>query len=108
MELEFREADHQRTDSHVVYTFANEPSYDTMLQQARWCGYRTTPTSTYADLVRIFTESQIHNQFHTISLAELDLRSQLEAMDDDVDPIEQRIFIQRHDGFKITGRMPPV
>lgn len=86
---------------------ANEPSYDTMLQQARWCGYRTTPTSTYADLVRIFTESQIHNQFHTISLAELDLRSQLEAMDDHVDPIEQRIYIQRHDGFKITGRMPP-
>lgn len=86
---------------------ANEPSYDTMLQQARWCGYRTSSRNSYADLVRIFTERQIEEQFHTISLAEQDLRSQLEDMEDDVDPVEQRIFIQRHDGFKITGRMPP-
>jgi hypothetical protein len=84
-----------------------EPSYDTRLQQARWCGYRVNHGKSYSDLVRIFTTEVLEQQFQTIALAERDLRNQLENYDDDTDPVEERIFIQRHEGFSITGRMPP-
>ena len=86
---------------------ANVPSYDTMLQQARWCGYRVHDGKSYSDLVRIFTTEDIEGEFQTIALAERDLRDQLENYDDNTNPVEERIFIQRHEGFSITGRMPP-
>ena len=85
---------------------AFKPNYDTMLQMARWCGYRTVKGINYNDLVRIFTTRDIANGFSTIAGVERALRDQLELFSDETDPVEERIWIQQHDGFRITGRMP--
>lgn len=85
---------------------ARTPNYDTMLQMARWCGYRVVGKKSYADLVRIFTTNDLISGFSTIAGVEQHLRNQLEQFTDATDPVEARVWIQQHDGFRVTGRMP--
>jgi len=85
---------------------AQTPIYDHMLQMARWCGYRIVNQKSYADLVRIFTTSDLINEFSIIAEVERNLRNQLEQFTDATDPVDARVWIQQHDGFRITGRMP--
>ena len=59
------------TNSWFTRIAATEPKYDTMLQMARWCGYRTD----YDDLVRIFTSLEIREAFQVITEAETELTS---------------------------------
>jgi hypothetical protein len=82
------------------------PNYDTMLQMSRWCGYRKINGIGYEDLVRIFTITTLSQGFRTIAGVERSLRNQLELFSHETDPVEERVWIQAHEGFRITGRMP--
>jgi len=86
---------------------ANEPKYDTMLQQSRWCGYRTVTDEhghriDYSNLVRILTTEQIRSDFVRITNEEIDLRAKIGALPLDADPMEHRIWIREHPGMRIT------
>jgi len=81
---------------------ANKPSYDTMLQMARWNGYRKG----YDDLVRIMTTQNIADDFKKISIAEKDMRDQIKRMTDKSDPVLEIIQLYQFKGFKVTGSMP--
>ena len=81
---------------------AQEPNYDTMLQMARWCGYREG----YGDLVRIITTPQIFADYGLINEAEINMRRQMDLFDHDTDPVESVVWIQEHEGLNVSGKMP--
>lgn len=81
---------------------AVEPNYDTMLQMARWCGYRAG----YEDLVRILTTKQIRDDYAMIFEAEANMRMQLNQLKDDSDPISEIIWIKMSKGLSVSGRLP--
>ena len=81
---------------------AAEPNYDTMLQMARWCGYRPG----YEDLVRILTTTQIRDDYAIIFEAEANMRMQLNQLKDDSDPISEIIWIKMSEGLNVSGRLP--
>lgn len=78
---------------------ANEPKYDTMLQMSRWCGYRPE----YSDLVRILTTEQIRMDFVRITNEEHDLRRKIQSLPENVNPIEEEIWIREHPGMHLTS-----
>jgi len=57
----------------VTYYLRSSTNYDTLLQMARWFGYR----SSYHELIRIFITKQIYDQFEYISSVEEDLRAEI-------------------------------
>jgi hypothetical protein len=81
---------------------AVEPNYDTMLQMARWCGYRAG----YEDLVRILTTKEIRDDYGLIFEAEANMRFQLNQLTDDCDPVLEVIWIKMSDGLNVSGRLP--
>ena len=81
---------------------AKKPSYDTMLQMARWNGYRKG----YDDLVRIMTTQNIADDFMKISIAEKDMRDQIRRMTDQSNPVLEIIQLYQFKGLKVTGSMP--
>ena len=81
---------------------AEEPNYDTMLQMARWCGYREG----YGDLVRIITTPQIFGDYGLINEAEINMRRQIDLFDHDSDPVDSVVWIQEHQGLNVSGKMP--
>ena len=81
---------------------AQEPNYDTMLQMARWCGYREG----YGDLVRIITTPQIFADYGSINEAEINMRRQIDLFDHDTDPVASVVWIQEHQGLNVSGKMP--
>jgi hypothetical protein len=81
---------------------AQEPNYDTMLQMARWCGYREG----YGDLVRIITTPQIFEDYGLINEAEINMRRQIDLFDHDTDPVDSVVWIQEHQGLNVSGKMP--
>jgi len=87
------------TNSWFTRIAMTEPKYDTMLQMARWCGYRTG----YDDLVRIFTSLEIREAFQVITEAETDLRQKLIHLPEDTDPLSIEPWIREHPGFSITS-----
>jgi len=78
---------------------ANEPKYDTMLQMARWCGYRPK----YDDLVRIITTEQIRMDYVLITNEENDLRRKIQSLPEDADPLDEEIWIREHPGMHLTS-----
>lgn len=78
---------------------AKEPKYDTMLQMARWCGYRPK----YSDLVRILTTEQIRMDYVRITNEEHDLRLKIQNLPANADPLEQEIWIREHPGMHLTS-----
>jgi len=87
---------------------ANEPKYDTMLQQSRWCGYRsyndkkTGLRYDYSDIIKIFTTDDIRLDFIRITNEEIDLRTKIGSLPEDANPLEHEIWIREHPGMKIT------
>jgi len=81
---------------------AVEPNYDTMLQMARWCGYRAG----YEDLVRILTTKEIRDDYAMIFEAEANMRFQLDQLTDDCDPVKEVIWIKMSKGLNVSGRLP--
>ena len=78
---------------------AIEPKYDTMLQMARWCGYRPN----YSDLVRILTTEEIRMDYVRITNEEHDLRLKIQNLPSNADPLEQEIWIREHPGMHLTS-----
>lgn len=81
---------------------AVEPNFDTMLQMARWCGYREG----YGELVRIMTTSQIVEDYQNIFEAEAHMRMQIEHLTDNSNPVDDVIWIKDQNGLNISGRLP--
>jgi hypothetical protein len=81
---------------------ANTPSYDTMLQMARWNGYRED----YDHLVRIITSKDISDDYQKIAIAESDMRSQIRKYDDKSDPVEMVVDLLEFQGLKLSGNLP--
>jgi len=81
---------------------AQIPVYDTMLQMARWCGYRTD----YAELVKIFTTSEIRDYYQHITMVEKEVRRQIEILPPDADPMNTLIWIKEHSDMSVTAKMP--
>jgi hypothetical protein len=86
----------------LFFRTANEPSYDTMLQMARWNGYRDG----YDDLVRIITSSNIRDDYQKIAIAEEDMRGQMRRYTDQSDPVIEIIELLKFNGMKLTGSLP--
>ena len=59
----------------VSYYVRRTPYYDTLLQMARWFGYREW----YVDLTRLWTTQQLASWFRDLSLREEELRQQVAA-----------------------------
>jgi hypothetical protein len=78
---------------------AQIPNYDTMLQMARWCGYRPK----YSDLVRIITTEQIATDFINITNEEINLRRRIRNLPINSDPMEEQIWIREHPGMNLTS-----
>lgn len=58
----------------ISYYLRESPRYDTLLQMARWFGYRIG----YEDLVRVYTTETIEDYFTYIMGVETDLRSEID------------------------------
>ena len=82
---------------------SQRPKYDTLMQMARWCGYRTQSNISYHDLVRIFTTEDIRNSFRDIALAEEDMRHRIEAIPIGDSPLEHEIWIRETPGHHVTS-----
>jgi len=87
------------TNSWFTRIAMTEPKYDTMLQMARWCGYRAG----YEDLIRIFTSLEIREAFQVITEAETDLRHRLIGLPENTDPLSIEPWIREHPGFSVTS-----
>jgi hypothetical protein len=81
---------------------AQTPVYDTMLQMARWCGYR----GEYEDLVKIYTTSDIRDYYRHITMVEQEIRYQVGALAPDADPMDTLIWIKEHSNMNVTAKMP--
>lgn len=77
---------------------AQVPKYDTMMQMARWCGYR----GDYLDLTRIITTNVIVEHFEKIISVEADVREKIYTdFIENVKPLETIHWIRKHDGMEI-------
>ena len=79
--------------------FSEVPKYDSMMQMARWCGYRND----YDDLVKIIVTEQIFDAFRDIAIAEADLRQKIEAIPPEGKPTDYDIWIIEHPGMSVTA-----
>jgi len=79
--------------------FSEVPKYDSMMQMARWCGYRND----YDDLVKIVVTEPIFGAFRDIAIAEADLRQKIEAIPPEGKPIDYDIWIIEHPGMSVTA-----
>lgn len=81
---------------------AQTPVFDTMLQMARWCGYRKG----YADLVKIYTTAEICEYYQHITRVEEDIRRQVDVLPPDADPMDTLVWIKEHNDMSVTAKMP--
>ena len=86
----------------LFFRTAQQPSYDTMLQMARWNGYRED----YSDIVRIITTNDIEENYQKIAIAEEDMRTQMRRYNDHSDPVIEIIELLKFNGLKLTGSLP--
>lgn len=73
--------------------------YDTLLQMARWFGYR----GRYVDLTRLYSTKALVSYFHDLATAEADLRSQVARYERDrLTPTEFVVRVRTHSVMKVT------
>lgn len=83
----------------VSYYIRSTLYYDTLLQMARWFGYR----GKYLDLTRLYSTKELVSYFHDLATAEADLRSQVARYERlRVTPTELLVRVRRHSVMKIT------
>ena len=83
--------------------YSETPNYDTLLQMARWCGYRHS----FIDLIRIFMCDDTICHFSLIADVERRLRTDLEKFTKDTDPMKQYQWIREYKGMRISPRASP-
>jgi len=72
----------------VTYYLRESKQYDTLLQMGRWFGYRKG----YEDLVRIYTNSILWQQFKDLAIVELEFRDSISEMINDDPPKTPKEF----------------
>lgn len=85
----------------VSYFLRDANYYDTILQMARWFGYRDG----YLDLCRIYMTTDIEERYRWIATAIEELRKEFDmAARSDAKPEEYGFYIRNHPVIKITSR----
>ena len=83
----------------VSYYLRSTLYYDTLLQMARWFGYR----GRYVDLTRLYSTRELVSYFHDLATAEADLRNQVARYERDrLTPTEFVVRVRRHSVMKVT------
>ena len=82
------------------YYLRRSRQYDTLLQMARWFGYR----SGYEDLTRVHTTAEIWELFEHLALVEEEIRSEIYRYEEeDKTPEELAIIIRDHSTLNVTA-----
>lgn len=82
------------------YYLRRSRQYDTLLQMARWFGYR----SGYEDLTRVHTTAEIWELFEHLALVEEEIRSEIYRYEEeDKTPEELAIVIRDHSTLNVTA-----
>ena len=85
----------------VSYYVRETPYFDTLLQMARWFGYREP----YVDLTRIWTTPTLASWFRDLALREEELREQvMQAERDQLSPLEVGYKIRSHPAMMVTAQ----
>ena len=79
------------------------PNYDTLLQMARWCGYR----GSFVDLMRLFMSEESILHFTLIAKVERRLRKDLLLFNKTTNPLEEVQWIREYKGMRISARASP-
>jgi hypothetical protein len=83
----------------VSYYVRSTLYYDTLLQMARWFGYR----GRYVDLTRLYSTKALVSYFHDLATAEADLRSQVARYERErLTPTDFVIRVRKHSVMKVT------
>jgi len=82
--------------------FSKKPNYDTMLQMARWCGYR----GEFLELIRIFMTSDSIQHYQFITEVERRLRIDLKRFTKHTNPLDEIQWIRQYHGMSISGKLP--
>jgi hypothetical protein len=85
----------------VSYFARRSPQYDTLLQMARWYGYRAG----YEDLTRIYTTGELLGWFADLALVEHRLREDMQVYEQvpGITPAEVGMRILRHPAMQVTS-----
>ncbi|MDR6174291.1 hypothetical protein QE364_000788 [Nocardioides zeae] len=83
----------------VSYYLRRTLYYDTLLQMARWFGYR----GDYVDLTRLYSTQELVSYFHDLATAEADLRNQVARYERErLTPTQFVVRVRRHAVMKVT------
>lgn len=86
----------------VSYFIRASGMCDTLLQMARWYGYRHG----FEDLMKIHTTRDLAGWFAELALVERDLRDELDRMNQQgLTPLEQGVRIRSHSTMLLTSRL---
>ena len=87
----------------VSYFARQSPQYDTLLQMARWYGYR----GGYEDLTRIYTTGTLQGWFADLALVEHRLRQDIRMyeMVPGLSPRDVGVRIMRHPSMQVTSAL---
>jgi hypothetical protein len=87
----------------VSYFARRSTQYDTLLQMARWFGYR----GGYEDLARIYTTRELSGWFADLALVEHRLRQDLQIYEKnpDIKPIDIGMRILQHPTMQVTAAL---
>lgn len=84
----------------ISYYLRESRQYDTLLQMARWFGYRQG----YEDLTRVHTTARIWEFFEHLALVEQELRSEIYRYEEDkLTPLEMALTIRDHRSLNVTA-----
>lgn len=81
---------------------SSTPKYDTLLQMARWCGFRTG----YENLVRILMPTPLIEAYTLITDVEMRLRNDLIEIGTSSAPLQETHWIREYRGMEVSGRIP--
>lgn len=83
----------------VSYYVRSTLYYDTLLQMARWFGYR----GRYVDLTRLYSTKALVSYFHDLATAEADLRSQVARYERErMTPTDFVVRVRKHSVMRVT------
>jgi hypothetical protein len=87
----------------VSYFARRSPQYDTLLQMARWYGYR----GGYEDLTRIYTTRELAGWFVDLALVEYRLRQDLQVYEKnpELTPFDVGMRILQHPAMQVTSAL---
>lgn len=87
----------------VSYFARRSPQYDTLLQMARWYGYRAG----YQDLTRIYSTGELLGWFADLALVEHRLREDMQVYEQipGIKPSDVGMRILRHPAMQVTASM---